>query len=295
MKILISSNPEMLDKALEGCESITVEAEYGDICIPGSIMTLAHHGSRSHNPPPCKRPNVKIVEEDSDVVIGISHIDMDTIGGIMSVRGLKDGNESFWDLVAFIDINGLHKLDEKSWPEDDVIKGYACQALLSSVFADFKVKENTVEDVTEIIEHIIKNTGSILKDESNKFIELGKKHKETQQLLNKNSYVEHGGSTIVRVNAAFTNHLYRTPEGKECKAVVAYRTPDGSITISFADPLPTLSCCRLAQFLWGSEAGGRDNIAGSPRGCRMTLNELREAYLFVDSLVQFQSENEVHP
>ena len=49
----------MLAPTLELAQTIvqnaaaTVEAEYGDICVEGKDVTLAHHGPRSGNPAPC--------------------------------------------------------------------------------------------------------------------------------------------------------------------------------------------------------------------------------------------------
>lgn len=37
----------------------TVEAEYGDECLEGTMATLAHHGPRANNPAPCNTSDVR--------------------------------------------------------------------------------------------------------------------------------------------------------------------------------------------------------------------------------------------
>jgi hypothetical protein len=295
MKIFISSNPENLRAILKDNPSITIEAEYGDICIEGSLLTLAHHGERCQNPAPCKHNNLLLQnvfgQEGKEIYVGVSHLDMDTLGGIMSVSGLRDSKyESFWDLVAFVDVNGLHKLDETMWPEEDILSSYACQAMLSGFFAEFKIPES-VEDVTLTVSRIVEKIGAILRRDASaqEFLDTGKMYRETQEKLNRNSYIEDSNGVALRINAAFTNHLYRLPDGRVMKAVVAFRPAYGSITISFADLISdaqgVISCRKIAQELWGPEAGGRDNIAGSPRNKRMKLSDIEQIYELLSSRI----------
>lgn len=56
---------------------ITVEAEYGDDCVEGKEITLAHHGSRSDNPAPC---NTEVEPLERGTIV-LSHIDLDAVGG----------------------------------------------------------------------------------------------------------------------------------------------------------------------------------------------------------------------
>lgn len=61
----------------------SVEAEYGDKIIEAvGGVTLAHYGLRSDNPAPC----VAEVEPNNLPTV-ISHVDLDTIGGILAVWG----------------------------------------------------------------------------------------------------------------------------------------------------------------------------------------------------------------
>lgn len=55
------------------------------------------------------------------------------------------------------------------------------------------------------------------------------------------------------------------------------KTRDDSVTISLEKPIRGISCREIVQELWGSEAGGHDGIAGSPRGKSMTEKDLINA------------------
>lgn len=68
-------------------------------------MTLAHHDIRSDNPAPCNTE----VEPLTGGTILISHIDLDTVGGIMAVEGIKPEDPEFWSAAEFIDNNGPHR------------------------------------------------------------------------------------------------------------------------------------------------------------------------------------------
>jgi hypothetical protein len=111
----IASNPE----ALEGIRpDATVEAEFGDITVQGQSYTLAHHGKNSDNPCPCLAQIPRPLREGSHV--GVSHFDLDTLGGILRLAGYLPGggaygstvDKMFWRLVAEVDVRGYHHLDD---------------------------------------------------------------------------------------------------------------------------------------------------------------------------------------
>lgn len=126
MKIFCSSNPKNLAAKLAEYQLYaTVEAEYGDDVVAGSTpaLTLAHHGSRKENPNPCLRDNIpggflNMSTRPNDPAhdlfvpieaIGLSHIDLDALGGTAALMGKKPAHESFWRLAAHIDSNGPHR------------------------------------------------------------------------------------------------------------------------------------------------------------------------------------------
>lgn len=75
-QIFIANNVEALEAVNP---THTVEAEFGDSVVEGSSVTLAHHGKRAENLPTVE-----------NTTIGISHFDLDTLGGVMRCLGVKD-------------------------------------------------------------------------------------------------------------------------------------------------------------------------------------------------------------
>ena len=77
----------------------TVEAEYGTECVPGRVVTLAHHGPRSSNPAPCNT-ETEILPEGSTIML--SHLDLDAVGGALALMGVKPEDPEFWKAAEFI-------------------------------------------------------------------------------------------------------------------------------------------------------------------------------------------------
>lgn len=110
VNVLISNNSE----ALEAINPhVTVEAEYGDTVVEGSLLTLAHHGSRSQNPAPCVSGQAALFghEKHDHLTVGVSHFDLDTLGGVLAVAGMKPQWQAFWHIAAEVDVQGPHRLD----------------------------------------------------------------------------------------------------------------------------------------------------------------------------------------
>jgi len=120
-KFYASSNPAALAATNP---HITVEAEYGDVVVPGSRLTMAHHGPRAGSKCPASYTAADVYDVGDDcaawlrsVVVGLSHFDLDTLGGCCAVidaaaYGYKPGSGAFWALAEWVDLNGPHRLDE---------------------------------------------------------------------------------------------------------------------------------------------------------------------------------------
>lgn len=263
MRFLISNNPERLAEAIgKYNNSATVEAEYGSICVKGSIATLAHHGERAGLPAPClaedfppsKRPEV----------VGLSHLDLDALGGCMALmcRKGKD-HESFWRLAAFVDVNGPHRLSESGASELDKARLYAFWAYSHDNRA-IPSRDGSVQDITDKVMDYMNTLDLILRDDPT-LINEGWAFRREEEELEVNSFIaQNNGRVLIRRADRFVNHLY-THEGKVFSAVVALNTKTRAITVSFADSIG-VSACEIVQSIWGSKAGGHVGIAGSPRG-----------------------------
>jgi hypothetical protein len=57
--------------------------------------------------------------------VGLSHIDLDALGGVLSILGKKPGPESFWALAGKVDVNGAHKLGVLGGSSEDVRRLHA--------------------------------------------------------------------------------------------------------------------------------------------------------------------------
>lgn len=269
ISFVLSSNPVALTAALEGKASATVEAEYGDACVEGSILTMAHHGPRTGQRAPCSYSNGC---GEGIEVVGLSHIDLDTLGGCMAILGCKPEAPSFWKLAEFVDLNGAHKIVQSGATPEDIRRLYAFWAW-SRNFRAFPNRDGSTSDVTDKVIEGVKIIGLILTDNV-ELLAAGDSYAKTDAELNKTSFVEVIGDVIVRVSGQFVNHLYADPDGTAYKAVVAYTTTTGSVTVSFADAPKGKNAREIVQEIWGDLAGGHAGIAGSPRGSRMTLADL---------------------
>lgn len=271
MQFIISNNENNLAAALASfAKSATVEAEYGDAVVKGSVLTLAHHGPRSGNPAPCLAENG--VTGEGVEAVGLSHLDLDSLGGCAAILGRKPEAQGFWTLAAFVDVNGPHKLGQASADPADIARLYAFWAW-SQANRCMAPRDGSVADVTEQVMSAIVVIERICANDTDLFAD-GEQFRSAEEALNKRSFVEMSAGVAVRVAEVFVNHLYVTPEGATAKAVVAFNTLTGGITVSLADSIPGVSACANMQRLFGKEAGGHAGIAGSPRGARCGLADI---------------------
>ena len=117
-KIYLAPTKDLAEKMVEKFKALnldfsTVEAEYGDTCVPGSDSmggwaTLAHHGTRSGNPAPCVwTSGEEVFSKKTPHAILLSHLDLDSLGGVGLVLGFYNPNEQdFWRAAAHIDVCG---------------------------------------------------------------------------------------------------------------------------------------------------------------------------------------------
>ncbi len=270
-RIFISSDPDALESRLEGLKSVTIEAEYGERCVEGSVLTLAHHGPRSNNPAPCLH-----TEKVDCEAIGLSHIDLDTMGGILAVIGEKPEAPEFWELAAFVDINGPHKLAQSGASEKTIRQLYAVWAWQQANRLDTRTQPGEVKEfsVEELVIPLFKIILDNILGGYEYLLQKGDEFRAQTEALNESSFVELSQGVIVRVSDSFTNHLYNSPDGEIAKAVVAFSTKTGGITVSLESPIEGFSVAEFLQDLFGPEAGGHAGIGGTPRGVRQSLAAL---------------------
>jgi hypothetical protein len=268
--IYIANNAESLTRVLLPFSSTsTVEAEYGDTTVRGTWDTLAHHGQNASNPCPCTVTN----QEKAPEAIGVSHSDLDTLGGVMAVLGIKPETPEFWETAAFVDLNGAHKLEQCPSLTPKIREQLQAFWAWSESNRLFPPRDGTALDVTEFFETAFDIITRLLNDDT-ELLQAGREWAAAKKRLDAESIIqERSSGVIVREHSTFVNHLYR----ESGIAVVALNSTHGSVTVSLADPIPGVSCREVVQSLWGPEAGGHDGIAGSPRGRVMTNIDLKNA------------------
>ncbi len=287
MKVILAPTAELAKKVQN--VAVSVEAEYGDVTVKGSRYTAAHHGKNADNPCPCVDMEIPALQPGEGDIL-VSHIDLDTLGGVAMAAAAWEwvccpyrifSKQEFWQLAAFVDINGPHKLAQAGASEEDIAALYAYWAW-SQANRGPRRESDKVHDVTEeVIEHLTVIGLILQKDlDEQKHAELlaaGETFRQAGEKLNEESFVEAKDGVIVRVGPAFSNHLYTTPQGEVCEAVLAFNTKSGGITLSFAEKDDPRDACKIMQDAFGPEAGGHKGIAGSPRGVRQTLSKLDDA------------------
>lgn len=255
----------------------SVEAEYGDVVVSGDIETLAHHATGwRHNLPPCQwmnNPNPL-----SRATALVSHLDLDTVGGLMALEGQKPEAPSFWVAAGYIDLNGIHNMCTVREEEQDLLNAYYA---FSSTLE--RVRYTEVTDVTAVYEQhklFISNLFNLdFPGFRREAIAAGREWAAKMQKATEDRLVEE--NALVRVfitDGPFCNAAYFSPTlDSVVPSCVVLNTANGSVTVSFADGGACVNARDLVQGLWGPEAGGHPGIAGSPRGQVMTQDDLDTA------------------
>lgn len=265
----------------------SVEAEYGHKYIEGKLETLAHHDDRSDNPAPC---NVDVKSyEDVGGTIMLSHIDIDSIGGVMAITGDKPEDKEFWEGAGYIDVAGPHHIHELSQEVQDK---------LNAIYAwNNEIAEEKRKNGEDIRQTELKDVTNVIREYYNFFDKLlDKTHPEHDEIIEKGRQWEQGIAKETEERCVFENELirafktdgvfcaasyYSPNQGMIIPATVSYNEKYNSITVAFADGGiergGTLSAREIVQNLWGEEAGGHDGIAGSPRGQHMTEKDFDDA------------------
>ena len=272
---------------------LTVEAEYGAYVWEGTAYTAAHHQkdgpyagrhilahAATGRPSPCNDPNIPILQSG---LIGVSHLDLDTIGGVLRADPVRVQThfgpelQAFWDLAEAVDTRGAHRLPE-------LCSDAALLRQLHGFWAWSKTAPRfdftRVHDVGSVIDAAALVLLELFTGDPQR-LGAGEAFAAGEAALNTRTYVHADGGVILRHTESasdFVNHLYRTPSGDLNQGVVAWNREKGSITISVSDPdVLGVDCRALVQGLWGPESGGHAGIGGGPRELRFGFGEADRA------------------
>ena len=265
-----------IDK-VEGVFEATVEAEYGADCVEGTKVTLAHHGPRAGNPAPCNATGFDVLAEGDRILI--SHIDLDTVGGILALTGEKPEDPEFWKAAEFIDLKGRHHMHELTPEIQDKLNAYYCFTALTKL-----PRFENLTDVTDIID-ANKQALDMILDKRNlnheQLIASGRVWSQVQAEKVESCLVSE--SEVLRVfdgrNGTPCAAGYYSPTlGKPSLATLSLNKFQG-ITLGLSDEAMAmgLNASQIMQTLYGPGAGGREGIAGTPRGNVYTKEDLMDA------------------
>jgi len=274
----------------------SVEAEYGKEMIEGKYVTLAHHDNRSDNPAPCNT-EIKSYEDIGGTIL-VSHLDIDAVGGIMAITGDKPNDPEFWEGAEHIDVNGVHHIHEL--PQDVQDKLNAIYAWNSEQHHERITEPTNVTDRVrenyEIFEKVLDRTHP----EHDAVIEKGREwEKNCSMLVEERCVLENEFVRAFKTSDVFCGAGYHSEkQDKDIPATVTYNEKFHSISVAFFDggieKGGELSAKEIVQELWGPEAGGRDGIAGSPRGMEMSEKDFEKCLdLVMDKLIEKQYEHEI--
>lgn len=283
-RCIISNKSELLENEIEkfrkdGYYVVCIETSFGKKLVEGDLTLDHHHPTKINDPCPCLYPNLDLGEKKEKIVICLSHMDLDTLGGIFSVLSKKDDKQKkFWEIAAQIDIKGPHKLQDILNKIQDKNKKEEIKKQMFAFWAYSqanRIVPKGIEDITPKINEYIDILNKILKND-NKLIEKGLRLKNETDKLNKESLksVKKIGGTYVllRESDRFVNHLYNY-EGGIAHYIIGYNYIIGNITISKESKELPLDLAKVMQYIFGPKAGGHSYIAGSPRDLKIEEEE----------------------
>lgn len=262
-----------------GISTATVEAEYGDVCVEGSWATLAHHGSRSANPVPCVLPNRQDIP--ASLLVGISHLDLDTLGGVLGLLGAKPEAEEFWAAAARVDVEGPHMLPLITQNGVVLAQLHAFWAWSESNRLVLP-RDGAAVDVTGQVFVAADALAKILGGDSTLLAE-GQAWAARRAELATSTLRGVRGPVAFRVGEVFLNHLYSPSQ----TAIVGYNPTKGIITASLVDDT-THGDADVAQILkgfFGPEAGGRKTVGGGPRDLFISPAEAEEFWAYMAQII----------
>lgn len=242
-----------------GVAFATVEAEYGDFCVEGTHATLAHHVSIYRDfPAPCVRTDVSPLK---DGVILISHLDLDTLGGIAILED-RYTSHSFWASEAIIDTKGALGLPLIPSSDNELMEIFwawenTCATLKPT--SDFKIL-----DVTTIVEERLSFLSQLLNDQlpyEDKTSYLKLFHDHLSDYLE--SCVYEDEQFKIFVNESPMHFKVHKQENKMIPICIHYNPKRGSIIVS--DISGRIDCGALMKECFGPKAGGQFRIGGTPR------------------------------
>lgn len=203
--------------------------------------------------------------------------------------GRKKEDKQFWEAAEFIDLNGPHNLfqiNDETRKKYIAYQAYQANHRIPRVTEITDVTENVLEYLG-IIDRIIDGDKTLIQEGIEWDKDTRKKIEDCLVTENDNVRVFNSPEGIF-CSAAY----YSEKQGKVIPSTVTRNGKLKSITVAMADGGKKVSAKELVQELWGSEAGGHNGIAGSPRGKEMTEKDMQQLANIVND--RYSKINEVN-
>lgn len=264
------SEEELKEKGIS--PEATVEAEFGNKVIKGKSVTLAHHAEEyKDNPAPCNTKDIPILKDGATIVV--SHLDLDTLGGIAALIGKKREDEAFWSAAEFIDLNGAHRMHQIDKETSKKLIAYRAYQETHKLPRIDKPK-----DITDIVlEHLAVVELAMTANEQ--LLAKGEEwYQKSQEQMEKCLIAENGNVRVFisQDGTSCSTAYYSEKQGNVKPCTVTLNKRLGTITVGMEDGGKQVSAKKLVEEVWGSKAGGRPGVAGGPREEKMTEEDLQK-------------------
>lgn len=268
---------------------VAIETEYGNKYYgkkDGAVLELLHHGEKSDNKPASTiliPNNSEQLKYKYDNFI-ISHIDLDTVFGIMWAGGyLKNSKtaRTVSELVAYLDINGFYKFKKELL---DYNNPFHMKLLaITSLMNFWKINLKTLsKDIHKLILRIRDYIILDVPEDIKKFL---------MPDINENIFLKNISDDSLSIpkilvtyisNISVTNRYYIN--NIEYDIILQYNTGSNTITLACQDEkiaekyFGKTGVIEPLQLFFGDDAGGHKTIGGSPRDKKLQYEYL-EAFL----------------
>jgi len=254
---------------------VTIECEWGDYEIDGDI-TLKHHGNKSSLPPSLFFKSNDFKQLKSPILI-FSHLDADSIFGAMWACGELDvKNEvhtKISEMIAIADTKGPHAIKEDF--NDELFRKWITIGLVIN-------RNNEAEgNITDKINELFNVVKSILDTDNVIYHPFYLEAYEWYTKLRKNAlqYLDVKYKHVLGfISSKFMLSNYDIA-GRTRPFIIQYHTKTKRITVSSINDeiakhvFGENGLISFMQEHFGSKAGGRPSIAGSPKDLQLSIKD----------------------
>lgn len=259
----------------------TIEAEYGSQVIQGEI-TLAHHVQGWETAPSLSENNLLEkagieIDPTMDYVL-VSHIDLDTVTGIMALIGKYDVPQDVKEGINFVDCNGQHHLFSEKVSEG------ARRVILAYIgYSSINRAPFGQEDVTEYVHALMESFNTEANYEAGlKLVSDRTKEAEESLVIGLNGIAVLEQAADSKVFGLNSEYMLK---GQEYNYIIVYSNKFKSVTVSSRlGAKDVLNMSLVMKDLFGPEAGGHAGIAGTPRGVEFTSQDAMKVFAHLNML-----------